>query len=92
MESLRLPSLETVHTAVANPKGETAEMFKLATISKMVPRMHIVDGEGLVLFPSAAYFPLSLATVCLMSESRRRANSVTERRHGGAAGGRLENG
>ena len=41
-------------------------MFNLATISKMVPRMHIVDGEGLVLFPSAAYVPLSLATVCLM--------------------------
>ena len=61
-----LPSLETADIAVGNPKQEEVEMFKVAPLAKMVPRMNIVDGEGLVLFPSAKLFGLSLAEVAAM--------------------------
>ena len=33
-----LPSFQTIHMAADDPKSETSDMFKLATLAKMAPR------------------------------------------------------
>ena len=63
---LMLPSVETVDVAITNPGLEAYDMFSLAILAKKIPRMNVVDAQGLILFPSAVYFPLSLATLLTM--------------------------
>ena len=69
-----LPSIETVEVAISNPGLEAYDMFSLALLAKKIPRMEIVDSEGLILFPSAVYFPLSLATIANMRAELLRTN------------------
>ena len=71
---LMLPSVETVDLAITNPKQEAFEMFAVAMLAKKIPRMNIVDAEGLILFPSAVYFPLPLATIVNMRAELVRSN------------------
>ena len=71
---LMLPSIETVDTAISSPRQEAYDMFSLAILAKKIPRMNVVDAEGLILFPSAIYFPLSLATIVNMRVELLRTN------------------
>ena len=49
-------------------------MFALAILARKIPRMNVVDAHGLILFPSAVYFPLSLATLLTMRVELLRSN------------------
>ena len=49
-------------------------MFAVAILAKKIPRMNVVDAEGIIIFPSAVYFPLPLATIVNMRVELVRNN------------------